>query len=340
MGRRRHVEPFSLSFLDCVCCGFGAIIFLLVLSRIAGPVVLEAMQADPGQILERLPEQAVEVQSEAIALNRKLVSARRLTTHARLTLKRLQLELDAIQGQYEPLAEKAARLRIDEGKLEAARQELTEEMVRLQAGVHRLPDDAVGGIPADSEYIVFVIDTSGSMQVKWRLLEEKLHEVLDAYPAVKGLQIMNDNGRLMFPEHGPTWLEDTPQLRRLIRKRIKTWGPYSDSNPADGILYALETFDDPAGRISIYVFGDDFTGPSMEAAVREIEGVNAEDEEGNVRVRIHAIGFPTDFGGTPRMSQRFAGLMRAVCARNGGTFVGLTTGRTPPGQITNRGAET
>jgi len=24
--RRRNVEAFSLSFLDCICCGFGAII--------------------------------------------------------------------------------------------------------------------------------------------------------------------------------------------------------------------------------------------------------------------------------------------------------------------------
>lgn len=328
MSRRRHVEPFSLSFLDCVCCGFGAIIFLLVLSRIAEPVVLEATEAGPGQMIERLRQRVVEVKGEAIALNRKLVSARRLTTNARLALRRLQLELDAIQGRYEPLAGKAARLRVDEGKLETARQELTEEMVRLQTGVHRPPDDAVGGIPVDREYIIFVIDTSGSMQVKWRRLEQKLREVLDAYPTVKGLQIMNDNGRLMFPEHGPAWLQDTPQLRRLIRKRIETWSPYSDSNPADGILYALETFDDPARKISMYVFGDDFTGSSMEAVVREIEKVNAEDEEGNVRVRIHAIGFPTDFEGTPRMSERFAGLMRAVCARNGGTFVGLTTRRT------------
>ena len=34
MRRRREVEVFSLSFLDCICCGFGAIILLLVLSEI------------------------------------------------------------------------------------------------------------------------------------------------------------------------------------------------------------------------------------------------------------------------------------------------------------------
>jgi len=32
MIRRRQVQVFSLSFLDCICCGFGAIILIWVLS--------------------------------------------------------------------------------------------------------------------------------------------------------------------------------------------------------------------------------------------------------------------------------------------------------------------
>jgi hypothetical protein len=32
MIRRRQVQVFSLSFLDCICCGFGAIILIFVLT--------------------------------------------------------------------------------------------------------------------------------------------------------------------------------------------------------------------------------------------------------------------------------------------------------------------
>ena len=32
MIRRRQIQVFSLSFLDCICCGFGAIILIFVLS--------------------------------------------------------------------------------------------------------------------------------------------------------------------------------------------------------------------------------------------------------------------------------------------------------------------
>jgi len=38
---RRDVEVFSLSFLDAICCGFGAVILLLVLTEVGEPVVFE-----------------------------------------------------------------------------------------------------------------------------------------------------------------------------------------------------------------------------------------------------------------------------------------------------------
>ena len=64
----------------------------------------------------------------------------------------------------------------------------------------------------------------------------------------------------------------------------------------------------------------------MEAVLRDIDRINVENEEGERLVRIHAIGFPYSFSGNtiPQSSQRFAGLMRVLCERNGGTFVALT----------------
>jgi hypothetical protein len=46
-------------------------------------------------------------------------------------------------------------------QLAIARQSLTEEMKRLLGLEVR--NNLIGGIPVDSEYIIFVIDTSGSM---------------------------------------------------------------------------------------------------------------------------------------------------------------------------------
>ncbi|MBT7276830.1 MAG: hypothetical protein HN886_10305, partial [Woeseiaceae bacterium] len=37
MRKKRNIEAFSLSFLDCICCGFGAVVLLLVLSKLNDP---------------------------------------------------------------------------------------------------------------------------------------------------------------------------------------------------------------------------------------------------------------------------------------------------------------
>lgn len=324
--KRRNVEAFSLSFLDCICCGFGAIILLLVLSKIYEPVIVERSQQNLEELIASLQEELFDIRGDTTVLNRDLESAREVTEGKKLTLTDLRRELEALQGQYELIDTDAPELQVNEGELRAARQELSEEMERLLVNYRRAPDDAIGGIPVDSEYIIFVIDTSGSMQSKWSFVEQKLGEVLDVYPTVKGLQIMNDNGRFMFQQYGRAWIPDTPQLRQAIKNTMRNWAPFSDSDPSDGIAYAVETFWDPEKKISIYVLGDEFQGNSMEAVLRDIEKVNVADAQGNQRVRIHAVGFPYSFTGSsiPTSAQRFAGLMRVLCERNGGTFVALT----------------
>ncbi len=54
---RRGVEVFSLSFLDVICCGFGAIILLLVLVKIGEPRALEAAQAERIGLVAKLQEE-------------------------------------------------------------------------------------------------------------------------------------------------------------------------------------------------------------------------------------------------------------------------------------------
>ena len=86
------------------------------------------------------------------------------------------------------------------GKLKVAQQELTEEMRRLQARRRPPKDNMIGGIPVDSEYIVFVIDTSGSMfEYAWPKVLDQIMQTLQVYPHVKGIQVMSDQGTYLFP---------------------------------------------------------------------------------------------------------------------------------------------
>jgi hypothetical protein len=204
---------------------------------------------------------------------------------------------------------------------------LTEEMKRLLGqGFRRKKDDAIGGIPVDSEYIIFIIDTSGSMDYAWSLMLEKISQTLSIYPEVKGIQVMNDEGEYMFPQYGDSWIPDSPVRRRAIIAYLRTWRPFSDSDPTEGITRAIQTFYAPDKRISIYVFGDEFTGGSIDEVVNTVEQINKEDAQNKRRVRIHAVGFPTQFVSSSALQTtgiRFAALMRILCYENGGTFVGL-----------------
>jgi hypothetical protein len=325
--RRRNVEAFSLSFLDCICCGFGAIILLLVLSKIYEPVIIEKTQDDLEQLIALLQQELFEIRGETAIINRDLEDVQTQASTTKLRLARLQGELNTVQGRYVAVQKESESV-VDEGALRITKQRLTDEMRRLQPFFNRAADDAVAGIPVDSEYVIFVIDTSGSMQqLNWDRAIDKLTETLDVYPQVKGIQIMNDNGSYMFKQYAGKWIPDTPGRREAIVNTMRTWQPFSDSNPADGIIYAISTFWSPDKKVSIYVFGDDFSGRSVEAVVRQIDNVNLADEDGNRMVRIHAVGFPLYLDQGRRLldsTRRFAQLMRILCAKNGGTFVALS----------------
>ena len=325
MRKKRNIEAFSLSFLDCICCGFGAVVLLLVLSKLNDPNLMMTDKVSEDSII-LLTKEIEKIKDLSVLTTNEIELLQSDTSKKQLDLNLLNQELNDTQSLYDKSLLQPELLDADEGELEVARQKISDEIKRLQPDFKRAANEAIGGIPVDSEYIIFVIDTSGSMQSKWDWAERKLGEVLDVYPTVKGLQIMNDNGRFMFQQYGRTWLPDTPQLRQSIKNTMRQWAPFSDSDPSDGIIYAIQSFWAPEKKISIYVFGDEFQGNSMEKVLRDIDEINVEDRNGDRLVRIHAVGFPYSFGGRsiPQSSQRFAGLMRLLCERNCGTFVALT----------------
>ncbi len=326
--QRREADNFSLSFLDCICCGFGAIILLLVLTRIYEPSTIETSRVNLEGIIKELEQTLFDIRGESETLRRDIEFVSTELTDKQELLSELQGDFSKLRGEFEASSSEASISSESVGALRAARQRLTEEMRRLQANIGSRPDAPVGGIPIDSEYVIFIIDTSGSMQrYSWDLVRRKIDETLQLYPEVKGIQIMNDNGAYMFGSYARKWIPDSPTLRQSIRQKLATWRAFSDSNPVQGINAAIRTFWAPDKRISIYVFGDEFTGQSVESVADAVDRINRPDELGRPRVRIHAIGFPLLFGQPGRIqrsTEQFAALMREICRRNGGTFVALT----------------
>lgn len=331
MKRREELSVFSLSFLDAICCGFGAIVLLLVLTKIGEPVAIETARQDLDGLVARLEAELHEIRGETIVLERDLTARVEQLSEETAAVARLRGDLSEIQGEFAASRQYSEVSEIVEGRLLAAQQELTEEMQRLLGRQHRraVDDAIVGGIPVDSEYVIFIIDTSGSMKNHaWPAVIRKMSEVLDVYPKVKGLQVMNDMGQYMYSHYAGKWIPDTPARRRAVKERLVSWNAFSNSSPVEGITAAIRNFARGNHRISLYVFGDEFSGSSIDKVVDTVDRINAPNPNGERPVRIHAIGFPTVFSvaGAPQgTGVKFATLMRVLCRRNGGTFVGLST---------------
>ena len=326
--KRRSIEVFSLSFLDVISCGFGAIVLLLVIMKISEPGVIEESTRDMSFAIEQRSNEVTTLRDQ---------SARLFRTTEQLRAEEQQL-LDQIAGLNQQLAgareeqkDKLVEFSSQEAvlrQLYQARQDLTEEMIRLQQQKTTVPVDApIGGVPVDSEYIIFVIDTSGSMQqFAWPAVRKKMGEILSIYPRVKGIQVMNDMGDYMFSQYSGRWIQDTPARRKAILARLRSWTPFSNSSPVEGITAAIRRFYEADKKISIYVFGDDFSRGSIQEVVDTVDSINRSLGDGSRRVRIHAVGFPVLFGhkGADINVARFSALMRRLAEDNDGSFVGLT----------------
>ena len=331
--KRREIEGVSLSFLDVISCGFAALILLLVLTKVFEPIILEDTIENLQGYLASLQEDLFNIRGDTRDINRKMVRREDLHKEKQEKLTRLQANLSTLESELDKTLSKSRLNNTIEGRLAKARQELTEEMERLLADYQKAQDDTtIGGIPVDSEYVIFIIDTSGSMHsYAWPLVLQKVTETLDVYPRLKGIQVMNDMGNYMFSQYANEWIPDTGVRRRAIIERLQTWSPFSNSSPVEGITKAIATFYRPDRKISLYVFGDEFTGRSIQQVINVVDKINREDADGNRLVRIHAVGFPVMFAQPPRFQEtgiKFAILMRELCKRNGGTFVALNDFRT------------
>ncbi len=327
---RRTVDIFNMSFLDVVSCGFGAIILLLVIVKVAEPMVIEKMSTDLTGLVKKRSVELEAVREESATVERELQEDRARLAEIRRRLSELQAELARARRLQEGKSLALETQAIIERQLEEARQSLSEEQRRLLGASYRRPqaDATIGGIPVDSEYVIFIVDTSGSMQrFAWPLVNRKVSEVLKIYPRVKAIQVLNDMGDYMFSQYAGKWIPDTPARRRSILKRLASWSPFSNSSPVEGIEAAIARFYAPDKKISLYIFGDDFSRGSIEAVVNTVDKLNKRGRKGKRRVRIHAVGFPVLFehAENPASAVRFAALMRKLAETNGGSFVGLNS---------------
>ena len=206
--KKRNSETFSLAFLDIITCGFGAILLLIIIVKPA-PVetLIETQYTDLVEQISKLSVEVTRLRDFLATVNAKQPDSGDLTAADK-----------AIQRQSSEIQQAGAELKQIRGENEALQIAL-ESLKKANIQVDARPterDVEVGGIPVDSEYVIFIIDSSGSMAEIWDLVSNTMNRILDIHPKVKGFQVMNDNGVYLVESTRRQWLPDTPRRRNFV----------------------------------------------------------------------------------------------------------------------------
>ena len=312
--KSRDFEIFSLSFLDIISCGFGAVVLLVLISPFSESV-LPDFTSQTRNALDQVLQAEARIEGLERALEqetRELEQIREQLTREQSKAAQAKNTLRAADAEAERVSENLAGLELVERSLRDS------QRASIRPDTAQIRDEEVGGIPVDSDYVVFIIDTSGSMQSIWPRVTREVENIINIHPRINGFQILNDNGTHLVGGYAGRWIPDTAARRSSVISLFRNWKSASNSSPVEGLEVALKRDVNPNQKVSIYIFGDDYTGSSYDSVIGTLKQANANRITGKPLARVHAIGFLS-----PTSNGRFETLMREVTRQNNGTFIAL-----------------
>jgi hypothetical protein len=96
--RRREVGAAGLSFLDCICCGFGAVILLLVIVKVHDPIFTEEQRVELISMIARLKAQIIDVEQDTEILQSEITEAQSETESLESAAQSLAARLAQLKG--------------------------------------------------------------------------------------------------------------------------------------------------------------------------------------------------------------------------------------------------
>jgi len=311
--RKREFDIFNLSFLDVISCGFGAVVMLVLISKPQDDISISGAEQVGG-----LLSTVIELENTLASQSKQIVVQNSAAQKRANEQGQLRNSLAKIKRQISHQAQQQASLEDDEQGLSLVKSTLKQASIPSSKTISSVRDEEVGGIPVDSDYVIFIVDTSGSMRQIWARVTKEIVNVLNIHPQVKGFQILNDMGTPLVSAYDGKWMTDTPKRRKAALKIFHSWNALSNSSPIEGIEIALRKYAKAKLSTSIYVFGDDYTGGSYDAVINAVNKKNRNKISGKRLAKIHGVGF-ISMGTT----DHFGILMRELTQQNGGTFLAL-----------------
>ena len=256
----RTVTTFSLSFLDCICCGLGAVILLFVLVNAKSAAQRDAVTTDLRSETNRLEAAVLEGKKDLVRArnaleetSEKWVRTQGLAREVVAILKEKKIELADMEN--DTLATKQ-----HVNKLKADLKSLEEELKRLRAGA-KTQDDLGSKLrpfpgQGDRQYltdlkmggkrILILIDASASMlddtivgvirrrnlakkdklrSPKWQWAVSTIDWLTTRLPATSQFQAytFNDSATPLLEGTGGTWLDagDVDTLNGVVERLRK-----------------------------------------------------------------------------------------------------------------------
>lgn len=323
MIRRRSIEVFSLSFLDCLCCGFGAILLLFLLS------------------LSRQPSPGASNEDRLLALRTQLSELQQMLTKKTQQLAQ-QSAAQAIATELEKTRNSLQARQSQLQKLEHALQKSTDALDQVQRQQKEQQDILKKlnaspitpiGLPNDATHLAFIIDTSGSMrhpftqQLHTAVLQE-IQSRLKELEQVAKIQFLDSSGRYLIPSTRGQWIENQTSTQQSALRALNHYPHASVSDPSPGIGQAIQDLLPKLSDkqvLSLFVLGDDFRG-STQSLLRALDRANPIIASSQQRAAsISAIGFPTKTSpfriAAPVGNTRFANIMREVVREHNGVLI-------------------
>ena len=229
MARRRTIEVFTLSFLDCICCGFGAVIlFYTIVSAQSGVTRLKETDRLSSEV-SRLREEVRSGTANLARLHDTLDNTRQQAASARRETNRIVTDLDSRREQLSSYDQETVARRAHIEQLKADVRSLEEGTRRLEAGspVKAPLGQEVGsrattarryitGLTLRGTHILVLLDVSASMlhqdlvsiirmrnqddahkraAAKWRRAVAIVDWLLTQVPAGSSYQVLTFNTR-------------------------------------------------------------------------------------------------------------------------------------------------
>ena len=204
MIRRRQVNVFSMSFLDAICCGFGAIVLLFMIVN--------------ANIKERADIALEDLSAEVNRMELKVLTGRKNLLQLRTELARLVEEWAALRGVREQLvteirnteAEFMAVTQTDEQR-RAAIEQLRRELAELEAETQRLTAESITPEEAGTRIRGFTGEGNRQYLTGLRMGGERVVILVDVSTSMLDRTIVNVlRRRNMSPEQqrkAPKWVQ-------------------------------------------------------------------------------------------------------------------------------------